>query len=114
MIKIPESVAIYFNSVNDKEPETFLAAFDEHAYVLDMKRELIGKNVISNWSKSEIFEPKVHFAITDAREQDDSFIITVSIDGEFDKTNLPDPLLMKHRFMLNNNGKIKELHISFT
>ncbi|MFF2480429.1 nuclear transport factor 2 family protein [Paenibacillus sp. NPDC058071] len=113
MIKIPESVAVYFNSVNDREPEAFLAAFDEHAYVLDMKREFIGKEAISSWSKSELFEPKVQFAITDAREQDNSFIVTVSIDGEFDKTNLPDPFLMKHRFMLDN-GKIKELHISFT
>lgn len=113
MIRMPESIAIYFNSVNDKDPETFLTLFDEHAYVLDMKREFIGKNAISSWSKSEIFEPNVQFSIIDAREQDDSFIVTVSIDGEFDKTNLPDPLLMKHQFMLNN-GLIKELYISFT
>ena len=113
MITIPESVAIFFNSVNDKEPEAFLATFDEHAYVLDIKREFIGKNAISSWSKSELFEPNVQFAITDAREQDDHFIVTVSIDGDFDKTNLPNPFLMKHRFTLNN-GKIKELHIFTT
>ncbi|QAY67539.1 nuclear transport factor 2 family protein [Paenibacillus protaetiae] len=113
MIKIPESVAIYFNAVNDNDPETFLAAFDEHAFVVDMKRKFVGKNAISSWSKSEIFEPKVQFAIIDAREQDDNFIVTVSIDGEFDKTNLPDPLLMNHRFM-HANGKIKEMYISFT
>ncbi|GMK47349.1 hypothetical protein PghCCS26_44790 [Paenibacillus glycanilyticus] len=112
MIAMPIAVVNYFNAVNEHEPGRFLEAFDEQAYVLDMKREFVGGKAIANWSKAEIFEPKVRFEIKDAKEQDNRYIVTVAVDGEFDKTNLPDPLLMKHEFLIADE-KIKELHISF-
>ncbi|WP_336775453.1 nuclear transport factor 2 family protein [Paenibacillus sp. MMO-58] len=112
MIIVPVAVANYFNAVNEQEPERFLEAFDEQSHVLVMKKEYVGGKAIAKWSKTEIFEPKVRFEMKDAKEQDNRYIITVAVDGEFDKTNLPDPLLMKHEFLIAND-KIKELHISF-
>ncbi|CAM4510423.1 hypothetical protein FHS16_005964 [Paenibacillus endophyticus] len=112
MIQLPQSVNIYFYSVNDGEPYKFLTAFDEHAYVRDNRREFNGKDAIANWSKTEIFDVKVQYEITNAWEQDDHYFVTASVDGEFDKTNLPDPFLMKHKFKLIN-GQIKELYVTF-
>jgi hypothetical protein len=39
-------------------------------------------------------------------------IVTLEVDGTFDRTGLPDPLVMDHDFKLAE-GKIAELRIGF-
>jgi hypothetical protein len=39
-------------------------------------------------------------------------VVVVKIDGTFDRTGLPDPLLTKHAFKIAD-GKITELMVSF-
>jgi hypothetical protein len=113
MMNLPESVQAYFYTVNDVRPDAFLAAFDTHAYVFDNNREFKGKAAIGKWSESDVFGPNVRFEITDATEYNGTYIVIASVDGDFDKTNLPDPLLLKHQFTLApTDGKIKDLFIS--
>lgn len=112
MIQLPEAVKAYFDATNQAQPEVFLAAFDENAHLVDHKREFAGSEAIGKWSISEVFAPNVRFEITDAAEHDGAYVVIASLDGDFDKTNLPDPLLMQHTFTLRD-GKIKELYITF-
>ena len=36
--------------------------------------------------------------VTETREHYGTFIVDAVMDGEFDKTNLPDPLILTHYF----------------
>ena len=53
---------------------------------------------IKEWSDREIFAVNVTLHVMEAVERDGQTIVTVKIDGKFDRTGLPDPLLMSHCF----------------
>ncbi|TVY07473.1 nuclear transport factor 2 family protein [Paenibacillus cremeus] len=111
MIQLPDSVKTYFHASNEEQLDSFLAAFNEDAYVFDFNREFKGLEAIRNWSKTDIFGSHVRFEITDAIEHDGVYAVIASLDGDFDKTNLPSPFFLKHTFRLSGD-KINELHVS--
>jgi len=48
----------------------------------------------------------------DVSERQGRTIVTVRVDGTFDRTGLPNPLVMKHEFGIAE-GKIADLRIGF-
>ncbi|MDG0812562.1 nuclear transport factor 2 family protein [Cohnella rhizosphaerae] len=111
MIQLPNAVKAYFSASNEERLDSLMAAFDEDAYVFDDNREFRGIEAIRHWCESDILGARVRFEVTDATEQDGTYAVIASIDGDFDKTNLPSPFLLKHTFKLSA-GKIQELHIA--
>ncbi|RTE03044.1 nuclear transport factor 2 family protein [Paenibacillus whitsoniae] len=111
MLQLPDSVKAYFQASNTEQLELLLDAFDENADVVDMNREFNGIDAIRNWCESEIFKVHVRFDITQVMQEDGAYAVIAALDGDFDKTNLPDPFLLKHTFILSD-GKIKKLFIS--
>ncbi|AZN41595.1 nuclear transport factor 2 family protein [Paenibacillus albus] len=111
MIQLPNSVKAYFHASNEEQLASFLEAFKEDAHVFDFNREFNDLEAIRDWCKSDILGLHVRFDITDAWEQDGAYAVITSLDGEFDKTNLPDPLLLIHTFKLSDS-KIQELHVT--
>ena len=111
--QLPEAIRAYFNAANNDQPDAFIDAFDAHAHVIDDNKAFDGLEAIDNWSKSDVFGPHVRFEVTAISEHDGTYVVIASLDGDFDKTNLPDPFFMKNTFKLEG-GKIKQLHISFT
>jgi hypothetical protein len=111
MIQLPDSIKAYFHAANEEQLDSFLATFNEDAYVFDDNREFKGLEAIRNWCKTDILKVHVRFEIFDAAEQAGTYSVIASIDGDFDKTNLPNPFLLKHAFTLSG-GKINELVIS--
>ena len=77
-----------------------------------MNRELRGLDAITDWARTDIFGAHVHFDVLDVTERQGRTIVTVKIDGTFDRTGLPDPLVMNHEFKVAE-GKITELRIGF-
>src|SRR2546428_12973001 len=66
--------------------------------VKDVGREIRGIAAIKEWADREIFAVNVSLDVMEAVERDGQTIVTVKIDGTFDRTGLPDPLLMDHCF----------------
>lgn len=86
----------------------FLACFAEDAIVIDIQREFAGKTAIKDWIDHEVMVGNVTEEIIDVREHYGDYIVVVEADGDFDKTNLPDPLLITNHFTLRD-GKIVKL-----
>ncbi|PNQ82873.1 nuclear transport factor 2 family protein [Paenibacillus sp. F4] len=108
---LPSAVETYFTSANKSQLEVLTSAFDKDALILDNHREIKGMEAIKSWCEAEILGPNVTFEIVDMDDSNNTIVVIAKVDGDFDKSNLPDPLLLKHQFIVNNN-KIKELIIT--
>ena len=111
-LNLPEPVANYVRAVNTGAADEFTTSFADDAVVVDVSRELRGLDAITHWASADIFGAHVHFDVLDVTERQGRTVVTVKIDGTFDRTGLPDPLVMNHEFKLAE-GKIAELRIGF-
>ena len=95
-IELPKPIEDYVHAINACDERTFAASFNREAVVKDIGREICGIAAITEWAKREIFAVNVSLDLMNAVERDGQAIITVKVDGTFDRTGLPDPLLMEH------------------
>jgi hypothetical protein len=105
-------ISSYVKVVNAGDKADFSASFADDAVVVDVNRELRGLDAITAWAAADIFGADVQFDVLDVTERQGRTIIRVEIDGTFDRTGLPDPLVMNHEFTIAQ-GKIAELRIGF-
>jgi len=75
-------------------------SFALNAVVKDVGREIRGIAAIKSSANKEIFAVNVTLHVIEVAEGAGQTIVTVKIDGTFDRTGLPDPLLMDHCFTI--------------
>ena len=109
---LPEPVASYVSAVNAGARDDFRTTFAADAVVVDVNRELSGLDAITDWASADIFGAHVHFDVLNVTERRGRTVVLLKVDGTFDRTGLPDPLVMSHEFRLAE-GKIAELRIGF-
>ena len=105
---LPKPVETYIRAINARDADAFQSSFAPDAVVRDVGREIRGIAAIKEWAKHEIFAVNVTLEVMDAVERDGQAIVTMRIDGTFDRTGLPDPLLMDHCFTVDGD-RIKAL-----
>ncbi len=98
----------YIRTVNSHDAEAYQALFADDAVVDDAGREFTGLTAIKKWSDSDIFAALVTMEVTDETEQNSEAVITTKVDGNFDRTGLPDPVVIVHRLSIKG-GKIDRL-----
>src|SRR6516162_1873561 len=104
-MKLPRSVETYIRAINAGDAAAFPSSFAHDAVVKDVGREFRGTAAIKKWADREIFAVKVALQVMGVAERDGQTVVTVKIEGAFDRSGLPDPLLMDHCFMVVG-GKI--------
>ena len=107
---IPEPIKSAIKAANDHDTNCFLSNFSETAVLTDEGQEYLGIEAIRKWSDEKLIGAKVTFVITDIRSIGDKTVVTAEVDGDFDKTGLPDPFVMDLQFV-TFGSKIK--HLSF-
>src|SRR5882672_6257553 len=95
-MQLPPTAAEYVRSINDHDPAAFNALFAEAAFVNDAGREFRGRTAIKSWSDRDIFDAQVTLEVIDATHRDGETVITTKVDGNFDRTKLPDPVIINH------------------
>jgi hypothetical protein len=108
--KLPQPVTAYIRATNDQDSAAFLASFSDDALVNDIQREFWGRAAIGKWAEREIFGAKVTMEVVSAIDHYGDLIVTAKLDGSYDKTGLPDPLLLRFYFTLRGD-KITQLII---
>ena len=89
-----------------------VAPFTSDGLVNDIQREFWGPESIKRWADRESIGDKVVWkAFTDPMTHHGDYIVSAEIDGEYDKTGLPDPVVLTYYFSLEND-KITRLIIS--
>jgi ketosteroid isomerase-like protein len=107
---LPPVIAAYINATNEFDSAALLGTFADDALVNDMRREFRGKAAIKRWADHEIIDVRVTMEVIEIVEHYGTVIVTARLDGNYDKTGLPDPLVLTFYFMLHS-GRIATLII---
>jgi hypothetical protein len=107
---LPSVIAAYVQAHNTPDPEAFLATFASDALLNDAQREFLGHAAIRAWADKEIFGDHVTVKVIAAFEHRGGVVLHAAYDGDFDKTNLPDPVILTNYFNIED-GKITQLII---
>jgi ketosteroid isomerase-like protein len=100
---LPEAVSGYIAATNAFDLEALMATFGEDAVVNDHCNEFAGRAAIRKWAEREIVADRVTMKVTGATQRSTSACVTAIIDGKFDKTGLPDPLVLTFYFSLGRD-----------
>ena len=100
---MPMPVATYIRAINARDADAFQSSFAPDAVVKDVGREIRGIAAIKEWANHEIFAVNVTLEVIGVVECGGQTIVTVKIDGTFDRTGLPNPLVMDHCFTVTGD-----------
>ena len=106
----PPAVAAYLAGVNAFDVDAIVATFAEDAYVNDARREINGIDAIRRWAEKEMVGDHVTMEPLEVVDHHGETIVRSRYDGTYDKTNLPDELIMSDYFSVRD-GKIVSLAV---
>jgi hypothetical protein len=101
-------LAEHVAAVNAFDEDAIVATFADDALVNDARREFWGIEAIRRWVARELVGDRVTMAVTEVIEHHGEVIVRARYDGDFDKTNLPDDLILTNYFTVRD-GKIVSL-----
>jgi len=105
-------VAEHIAAVNAHDTDAIMATFAADAYVNDARREFAGAAAIRRWVEKEIVGDKVTIDVREVLDHYGDTIVRGAYDGEFDRTNLPDEVVLSNYFGVRD-GKIVSLVVVF-
>ena len=104
---IPEPIKSAIKAANDHDSNSFLYNFVETAVLTDEGQEHHGIEAIRKWSDEKLIGASVTFVITDIKSNGDKTVVTAEVDGDFDKTGLPDPFVMALHFVISGSKIVR-------
>ena len=105
---LPPVVAAHIAAVNAHDEDAVVATFASGALVNDAHREFWGTEAIRSWVAREMTGDRVTIDVTEVIEHHGDTIVRGRYDGTFDKTNLPEELILTNYFTVRG-GKIASL-----
>ncbi|PYE25458.1 SnoaL-like protein [Paraburkholderia silvatlantica] len=107
---LPDLIATHIAAHNRPDPDAFIATFAADALLNDAQREFVGHDAIRAWADKEIFGDHVTMQVEKAYRNHVNIVVHARVDGDFDKSNLPDPVILSYYFSVDA-GKIAQLII---
>ena len=105
---LPPVVADYLAAVNAFNVDGMVATFAPDAYVNDARREISGIDAIRRWAEKEMVGDHVTMEPLEVVDHYGETIVRSRYDGTYDKTTLPEELVMSNYFSVRD-GKIVSL-----
>lgn len=101
-------VADHITAVNAQDTDAIMATFADDAYVNDARREFTGRDAIRRWVDREMVGDKVTIEVREVLGHYGDTIVRGAYEGTFDRTNLPDEIVLSNYFSVRD-GKIVSL-----
>jgi hypothetical protein len=101
-------IADHIAGVNALDTDAIMATFADDAYVNDARREFTGRDAIRRWVDREMVGDKVTIEVREVLDHYGDTIVRGAYEGTFDRTNLPDELVLSNYFSVRD-GKIVSL-----
>jgi hypothetical protein len=96
-------IADHIAAVNARDTDAIMATFAQDAYVNDNRREFRGTDAIRRFIEKEIVGDNVTMDVRDVVEHYGDTIVRAAYEGDFDKTNLPDEVILSNYFSVRDN-----------
>jgi hypothetical protein len=109
---LPPVLAEHIAAVNAFDIDRIVATFAPDAYVNDNRREIVGIDSIRRFMTKEFVGDHVTMEVREVIDHHGDFIVRARYDGTYDKTNLPEELVMSSYFSIRD-GKIISLAVIF-
>lgn len=107
---LPSVIANHIAACNAHDIDAWMATFASGAVVNDIRREFVGVDAIRAFAEKEMFGADVTMAVERALDREGNITVHARLDGSYDKTGLPDPLILSFYFSIRE-GKITQLII---
>jgi hypothetical protein len=101
-------VAEHIAAVNAFDEEAIVTTFAADALVNDARREFWGTDAIRGWVSKEMVGDHVNIQVTEVIGHHGQMVVRGRYDGDYDKTNLPEELILTNYFTVSE-GKIDSL-----
>lgn len=101
-------IAEHVSAVNAQDTDAVMLTFAPDAYVNDNHREFVGAGAIRRWLAKEITGDKISIEVREVLDHHGDTIVRGAYDGTFDRTSLPDDLVLTNYFSIRD-GKIVSL-----
>jgi hypothetical protein len=110
--ELPPVVAEHLAAVNAFDTDRIVATFADDAYVNDNRREIWGIDAIRKFIAKEFVGDSVTMKVREVIDHYGDIIVRAKYDGTYDKTNLPDELVMTTYYGIRE-GKITSMTVIF-
>jgi hypothetical protein len=102
-VSLPPVVAGHIDAVNAHDEDAIVATFADGALVNDAHREFWGSEAIRRWVAREMTGDQVTIDVTEVIDHHGDTIVRGRYDGTFDKTNLPEELILTNYFTVRDD-----------
>jgi len=103
-------LAGHIAAVNAFDEDAIVATFADDALVNDAHREFWGREAIRRWAARELVGDRVTITVTEVLHHHGDTIVRGRYDGDYEKTSLPDELILTS-YLTVRDGKIVTLII---
>jgi hypothetical protein len=101
-------VAEHIAAVNAFDLDAIMATFADDAYVNDARREFVGTIGVRRWVEREMVGDHVTIDVREVLDHYGDTVVRGVYDGTFDKSNLPDEIVLSNYFSVRD-GQIVSL-----
>ena len=95
-------IAEHIQAANAFDLDALVATFADDAYVNDNRREIAGIDAIRRFLAKEFIGDRVTMAVREVVDHYGDTIVRARYDGDYDKTNLPDELILTSYFTIRD------------
>jgi len=100
--ELPPIVSEHISAVNAFDTDRIVHTFAEDAYVNDNHREIWGQDAIRQFIEKEFVGDRVSMEVREIVDNYGDLIVRAKFDGTYDKTNLPEELIMSSYFSIRD------------
>lgn len=111
-LNLPSPLPEFFAAMNGKDAEGLKRVFAADALVHDEDEDHRGHAAIAAWAEEKAFQYDVMVVPVRLAPNGAATLVECRVDGAFDKSGLPDPLILAYHFGVTD-GKIASLSIDF-
>jgi limonene-1,2-epoxide hydrolase len=104
----PQVVRDHLRAINDRDLDGIVAAFPEDGYVNDNSREIRGKDAVRAFFAEEFIGDSVSIEPVEIVEHYGDIIIRGRYDGTYDKSKLPEVLIMANYLTVRGDRIVAE------
>jgi hypothetical protein len=110
--QLPSVIQRHIDAINAFDTDAVVATFAADALVNDNHRDIRGTDAIRAWVAREIVGDRVTMDVVAVVDQPGVSAVRARYDGDFDRTGLPDEVILTNYFVVRDD-RIAALFVIF-